>query len=163
MKIDVIEMTEEELKKLTTIQMQLVRSAQKSKNELRVNLEKDIKLFEKLVLTNDLRNSPLLELKRAELEAEFSRKLDIIVEQLEYNLSLSEPFPDGGDEGDPDVGYIVDYTLSYTERYNLVRTYYLSIEDPAQRMSLYAADETARKYLGSYYASLYNVLYSYSK
>ena len=42
------EMTEEELKKLTTIQMQLVRSAQKSKNELRVNLEKDIKLFEKL-------------------------------------------------------------------------------------------------------------------
>ncbi len=83
MKIDVIEMTEEELKKLTTIQMQLVRSAQKSKNELRVNLEKDIKLFEKLVLTNDLRNSPLLELKRAELEAEFSRKLDIIVEQLE--------------------------------------------------------------------------------
>ncbi len=61
------------------------------------------------------------------------------------------------------MGYIVDYTLSYTERYNLVRTYYLSIEDPAQRMSLYAADETARKYLGSYYASLYNVLNTYSK
>ncbi len=57
----------------------------------------------------------------------------------------------------------MDYTLSYNERYRIVRDYYLSITDPAERMALYSADDTARKYLGSYYASLYNVLYSYSK
>ena len=44
-----------------------------------------------------------------------------------------------------------------------MRDYYLSIEDPSERMSLYGADSVARKYLGSYYASLYNVLNTYSK
>lgn len=163
MTFDIIEVTDEELSNFTTVQMQLLRTAQKSKNELLYNLEKDMALLEKLVLSNDMKESTLVAKKRAELEAELNRKLSIIVEQLNYNLSLSEPYPDGGGSGDEDAPYIVDYTLSYNERYNIVRNYYLSIEDSAERMALYGSDETARKYLGSYYAALYNVLYSYSK
>lgn len=164
MTIDIIDVTDEELKNFTVVQMQLLRTAQKNKNELLYNLEKDIKLFEKLVLTNDMKESTLAEHKRAELESEYQRKLNIIIEQLNYNLSLSEPYPEGGGSvSEDEAPYIVDYTLSYSERYTIVRNYYLSVEDPSERMALYTADETARKYLGSYYASLYNVLYSYSK
>ena len=34
MEFDIIDLTEEELKKLTNVQMQLLRTAQKKKNEL---------------------------------------------------------------------------------------------------------------------------------
>ena len=161
MEFDVIEVTEEELKNFTAVQMQLLRSAQKNKNTLRENMDRDLRLFKSLLLTDDVFNSSLYAQKRAELEREFDFKTESIAEQLRYNLSLSEPYDP--DDNDDEAGYIVDYTLSYNERYRIVRDYYLSITDPAERMALYSADDTARKYLGSYYASLYNVLYSYSK
>ena len=161
MEFDIIELTPEELSNFTSVQMQLLRSAQKNKNTLRENMDRDLRLFKSLPLTDDVFNSSLYAQKRAELEREFDFKTESIAEQLRYNLSLSEPYDP--DDNDDEAGYIVDYTLSYNERYRIVRDYYLSITDPAERMALYSADDTARKYLGSYYASLYNVLYSYSK
>lgn len=162
MEFDIIELSEEELGDLSTIQMQLLRTAQKNKNELRYKLEQDMEMFERLVLTNDTYNSSLIAAKRTELEKDFNYKVGVIREQLEYAMKLNEPYPDRGDVSE-DTGYLVDYTLSYTDRYVLVRDYYLSIEDPSERMALYAADEVAKKYLGSYYASLYNVLSTYSQ
>ena len=159
MEFDIIELTPEELSNFTSVQMQLLRSAQKNKNTLRENMDRDLRLFKSLLLTDDVFNSSLYAQKRAELEREFDFKTESIAEQLRYNLSLSEPYDP--DDNDDEAGYIVDYTLSYNERYRIVRDYYLSITDPAERMALYSADDTARKYLGSYYASLYNVLYSY--
>ena len=53
MEFDIIELTGEELEKLSTIQTQLLRTAQKNKNEMRYKLEQDMQLFEKLILTND--------------------------------------------------------------------------------------------------------------
>lgn len=161
MEFDIIELTPEELSNFTSVQMQLLRSAQKNKNTLRENMDRDLRLFKSLLLTDDVFNSSLYAQKRAELEREFDFKTESIAEQLRYNLSLSEPYDP--DDPDDEAGYIVDYTLSYNERYRIVRDYYLSITDSAERMALYSADDTARKYLGSYYASLYNVLYSYSK
>lgn len=161
MNFDIIKITEEELRNLTSVQMQLLRTAQKKKNEMRENLEQDMQTFRCFLLTNGTENSSLAEQKRASLESGFRSECEKIAEQLKYNLSLSEPYDP--DEGDGEPPYIVDYTLSYNERYKIVRDYYLSIEDPSERMSLYGADSVARKYLGSYYASLYNVLNTYSK
>lgn len=162
MEFDIIELTGEELEKLSTIQTQLLRTAQKNKNELRYKLEQDMQLFEKLILTNDTYHSSLIADKRAELEKDFDYKVAVLKEQLEYAMELNEPYPDRGDV-DEETGYIVDYTLSYTDRYVIVRDYYLSIEDPVERMALYSADEVAKKYLGSYYSTLYNVLSTYSQ
>lgn len=161
MTFDIIEITDKELAKLTVVQMQLLRTAQKNKNNLRANLEKDMDLFVKYALTNDVKDSSLIEQKRAELEAEFERQVAIIAEQLEYSMTLNEPYPE--DEDLENVGYIVDYSLPYTDRYNIVRDYYLAISDASERMALYSADEVAKKYLGSYYITLYNVLSTYSK
>ena len=44
-----------------------------------------------------------------------------------------------------------------------MRNYYLAIKDVDVRMKKYAADEVAKKYLGSYYGTLYNVLATYDK
>lgn len=164
MEFDVIEVTEEQLKKFTAVQMQLLRTAQKNKNALKVKYAQELELFQKLVYTDGMKNSSLYEGKRAELAAEFEREVGIIVEQLNYSIEQNGPFNDGsGSGGDQSVGYIVDYSLSYTERYIIVRDYYLSIPDPAERMSLYANDAVAKKYLQSYYSTLYDVLSSYSR
>jgi len=160
---DIIEVTDEDLKKYSVVQMQLLRNAQKQKNKMLHTLENEKELFFKLYLTNDMGGSSLYENKRAALDAEYNYQLDIIVEQLLYSIQLNSPYPDDG-SGDPEnVGYIVDYSLSYFERYNIVRAYYMSIEDPAERMEIYKADVVAQKYLGSYYAILFDVLASYTK
>lgn len=163
MEFDVIDLTDEELKKLTAVQMQLLRTAQKKKNEMRYKLEQDFQLFKKLVLTDGMANSSLLRHKREELEKTFDYELEILIEQLNYSLGVNDPMPDVGGEGDESAGYIVDYTLPYTDRYSLVRDYYLSIPDPDERMALYSKDEVAKRYLDSYYGTLYNVLYAHSK
>lgn len=162
MEFDIIDLTEEQISKFTAVQMQLLRTAQKKKNELKHKMEQDIELFKRLVLTDGMRDSSLMEHKREELMNEFNYQVEILAEQLNYSLELNEPYPDVGG-GDESTGYIVDYSLSYTDRYIIVRDYYLAIEDPAQRMALYTADDTARKYLSSYYATLYNVLMTYSQ
>ena len=161
MYFDIISVTEEELANYSAVQMQLLRTAQKKKDKMLKQMDDDLKLFEKLVMTNDMKSSSLIAQKAAELQANYDYELEILVEQLEYSLQLNAPYPD--DEEIEQVGYIVDFSLSYTERYNIVRDYYLSIETPAERMALYSADNVARKYLSSYYNSLYDLLSTYSR
>ena len=165
MVFDVIDITEEELKKLTTVQMKMLRTAQSKKDELVRKADMDMQMYRSIVLTAGMKNSTLWADKRAEVYNELDGKCALLADNLIYNMSLNEP-PDGsgGDgDGDESAGYIVDYSLSYNERYVIVRDYYLAIPDPDERMALYAADEVAKKYLSSYYATLYNVLATYSK
>ena len=166
MKFNIIDITQEELEKLTVVQMKMLRTAQQKKNELYHNAAKDFEMFSRIAMTAGMRESTLLEDKKTEIYDEVEYKCAIIADNLLYNMSLNEPTngDDMGDnDGDEGAGYIVDYSLSYSERYLIVRDYYLAIQDPNERMALYAADEVAKKYLGTYYQTLYNVLYSYSK
>lgn len=163
MEFDIIDVTEEELKNYTAVQMQVLRSAQKNKNELLHKMEKELALFKKLVYTDDMKVSSLLAQKKAELQAEYEYELAILIEQLLYGIELGEPVIPETPPGSENVGYVVDYSLPYTDRYNAVKEYYLSISDPAERMALYEADQVAKDYLASYYRTLYNVLYTYSK
>ena len=93
-----------------------------------------------------------------ELTEEYNYQVEILREQLIFNMSLGEPTTGGetGDSGNDDSGYLVDYELSYLERYIQVRDYYLGIEDANERLALLAADEVAINYLGSYYNTLFN-------
>lgn len=163
MTFDILSYTQDELDKLSTIQMQLLRTAQKKKNELQYKMEQELEMFRIILFTDDMMASSLYNQKKAELNADFERQVEILREQLIYSMELNEPFPEGGGSGSEDVGYIVDYSLSYVDRYAIVREYYLSIEDPVERMNLYSNDEVARRYLGNYYTTLYNVLYTYSQ
>lgn len=162
MTFDIIPLEEGELKSFSTIQVQLLRTAQKKKNELAHKLESDLALFKKMIIGNGMKNSTLYEQKKLELEAEYDYQVEILREQLLYSLEINEPYPDG-EEDQEMVGYIVDYSLTYSERYAIVRAYYLAIDNAALRMQLYTNDDVAKRYLGSYYSILYDVLYNYSR
>ncbi|HIU80372.1 MAG TPA: hypothetical protein IAC67_05590 [Candidatus Coproplasma excrementipullorum] len=164
MDFDIIDLTEEEAESLSTIQLKLLRTAQQNKNELYHKLQQEINTYYCLCNTNNVYLGSLFTDKKAELEAEFDYQVAILKEQLIFNMSLSEPTNDDetGSSGSDDSGYIVDYELSYLERYIQVRDYYLGIEDASERMALFAADETAQSYLGSYYTTLYNYLSTYT-
>lgn len=164
MTFDLVEYTEEELEALSVIQMQLLRNAQKKKDELRHKMEIELNMFKQVVLSNGMQASTLYEQKAAALEAEFEYQVEILKEQLLYSIRLNEPPSEGDGEADTETaGYLVDYSLPYSDRYSIVRDYYLSIPDPALRMQKYTDDEVAKRYLGKYYSTLYNVLYNYSR
>ena len=166
MQFDIIDITEDGLKELSVVQMKMLRTAQQKKDELERKTKKELNMFRTLVYTSGMKNSTLIEAKSKELEEELAYQVALLADNLIYNMSLNEPSSGedlGGDGGDESAGYIVDYTLTYNERYIIVRDYYLAIPDPDERLALYAADDTAKKYLSSYYTTLYNVLATYSK
>jgi hypothetical protein len=152
---------------LTVVQLKLLRTAQQKKNALYHTLQNDLVTYKLLMLSDGTQNSSLYDDKKKELEDEFDYQVEILREQLIFNMSLQEPTNDGetgdsGNENGEDTGYVVDYDLSYLERYIAVRDYYLAIEDPNERLALYASDEVALKYLSSYYTTLYNYLASFT-
>lgn len=162
MTFDIIEVNDEILNAYSAVQMQLLRTAQKKKNELEHKMQNELSVFNKIFVGNGMKNSTLYKSKREALQAELDYQVEILREQLLYALELNEPYPDGDDDQEM-VGYIVDYSLTYSERYQIVREYYLSIDDPALRMKLYTNDDVAKRYLDSYYSVLYNVLYNLSR
>ncbi len=164
MTFDVIELSEEDILAMSTVQMRLLRTAQRAKDELDVKLARDKQAYRTVAVTAGMLNSSLYDDKCEELEEEYGRELAILQDDLIYNLSVNVPV--GGDDspgtgGDEEAGYIVDYTLSYLDRYQIVRGYYLAIADPAERLAAYSADTTAQHYLGQYYNTLYNVFAQY--
>jgi hypothetical protein len=158
MTFDIISLSDEEITALSTIQLKLLRTAQQSKDKLYHTLQQDIQTYKLLTYTNGVAVSSLFEDKSKELTEEYEYQVAILKEQLIFNMSLNEPTNDGetGESGSDNTGYLVDYSLSYLERYIEVRDYYMSIEDPNERLALYAADTVAQAYLGSYYTGLYD-------
>lgn len=164
MTFDIIDMEEEDLLALSTVQMRLLRTAQQEKDDLTCELERDKQTFYNIVVADGMLNSGIYDAKCDELDEEYEQKVAVLKDNLIYNMSLNVPTGDDGDTGggdDSDVGYIVDYSLSYLDRYQIVRNYYMSISDPAERIALYTADTTAKDYLGQYYNTLYNVFSQY--
>lgn len=157
---DIVDITEYEVELLTTVQKKLLRTAQQKKDEM--VRKRDKQLFElKIMLnSNNMENSSIYSQMAAEIQRDFQTELDILVEQLQFNMSLREPTSGGetGDSGVDNTGYIVDYELSYLERYISVRDYYLTIEDPNERIALLQADTVAQEYLGTYYSVLFDYL-----
>lgn len=164
MTYDIIVISEYEANNLETVQLKLLRTAQQKKNELERKLKKELEEYKRLTYANGTENSTLYEDVEKELTAEYEYQVAVLREQLVFNMSLKEPTEGGetGDEGNDSSGYLVDYELSYLERYIQVRDYYLAIEDPNERIALLAADEVAQKYLGSYYNTLFNYLVQFT-
>ena len=165
MTFDIIDISKEEAEQLETVQLKLLRTAQQKKNELWHKLQTQLTEYKLLLHANGAHESSLYECFENEMTAEYERQIDVLREQLIFNMSLKEPTHDDetGDNGNDSSGYLVDYELSYIERYIQVRDYYMTIENPAERLALYAADEVAMKYLGTYYNTLYNHFLQYTE
>lgn len=160
MTFDIVDITEDEVDLLTTVQKKLLRTAQQKKNEM--VRKRDEQLFELKIMcnSNNMASSCVYAQTAAKIQSDYQTQLDILVEQLQFNMSLREPTSgdETGGSGTDNTGYIVDYELSYLERYIAVRDYYLTIEDPAERIALLQADTVAMEYLGTYYSTLFDYL-----
>ena len=162
---DIIPITQKEVEQMETVRLKMLRTAQQKKNELEVKLNQNLEEYKIITYNNGVHNSSLYEEYEKEATAEYKRQVEVIREQLLFNMSLGEPTVDDetGDSGNDSSGYLVDYSLSYIERYVQVRDYYLTIPDPDERLALYRVDEVAIKYLGSYYNALYDYLIQFTK
>ncbi|MGN1373309.1 MAG: hypothetical protein ACI4VK_04605 [Candidatus Coproplasma sp.] len=156
---DIVDITEDEVDQLTTVQKKLLRTAQQKKDEM--VRKRDEQLFELKIMcnSNNMQTSSVYEQSAKKIQDDYQTELDILVEQLQFNMSLREPTngDETGDSGLDNTAYVVDYELSYLERYIVVRDYYLTIEDPNERIALLQQDTVAIEYLGTYY----NVLFDY--
>lgn len=156
MEYDIIELKAGEYANFTVAQRRTLRTAQKKKNELLRKAEKELEDYRLKLLTAGMKFSTLYDEKKTELDREVGIQLEILIDDLKFDLN-KDKYMSGGSGVGGDVGYLVDYSLSYSERYTIVRDYYLGISKD-ERLKRYDTDETAKQYLGSYYEVLFTVL-----
>ena len=95
MQFDIIDITQDEVDELPAVRQKLIRTAQQKKNELEHKLEQQLQAYYCLCNTNNMYLSSLYNDKKAELEAEVDYQVEILREQLLFNLELGEPTHDG--------------------------------------------------------------------
>lgn len=159
MKIDIISYTDEQFAGLTEAQLQEIRLVQAEKDELSARLEKAKEKEYFRILKNSTMRSLLYEQACARLDAEYEAEGERLRNGLIFYLQYTCR---GNDTSADDAPYMVNYALSYEERYVIVREYYMSAyDDASQRFEAFRLDVIARNYLGEYYATLSDYLRSY--
>ena len=164
MKIDIVDLTSPQYSNLSPIQLAMVRAAQAKKDKLVAEAEKDKRELKYLLLANNTARSTALRDAIDEIEAKKEQDIETVKADLDYQLAYEAL----GSEGDANGPYRYpqnpNYNLSYSERFLVVRQYYMDVtSDPNARLAAYSADTLARSYLGEYYQTLYDLLLSYCK
>lgn len=160
MVIDIIDLNE--YPDLNAVQLAMVRAAQSQKNALQgVGEEKKGKIFRNLLLHNVARSS-YYENECAAIDAETAKKIDVVRDDLLYQIAYEELQSTGNEYGPYRYPENPNYNLSYSQRFLVVRNYYMNLYADAQtRLTAYFMDTLAREYLGEYYQTLYDLLASY--
>ena len=152
MTIDIIEFTDAQYLALNEEQLQEVMKAQTKKEKLLSALNEKKRKEKFRLLKNGVFRSNIYDALCAQWDGEYQAELDTIKERLLFYLRFSVKT-----ETPVEHPYMVDYALSYAERFAQVRDYYLATySDPTARMDAFKQDAVAPSYLGEYYASLYD-------
>ena len=151
-KIDIINFTEAQYAALTRGQLQEVKTSQQKKNRLYRILQEDLRKEKHKLVKNGLYNSEIYMLIEARLTAIYEEEVALIKDNLLFYLRYSMK-PSSTES----ASYEVDYTLSDTERMEVVKNYYMTrYTDAKARFDAFAADTVAPQYLGELYAPLHN-------
>ncbi len=154
MVIDIISYTDQQFAALSEEQLLEVKEAQLKKNKLYLKLEKNLQKEKAKLSDNGILRSELWTLLHDELWAQYEAEVELIREGLLFYLRFSSK-PSGEEE--ETVAYEVNYALTDTERFNIVKTYYeTTYTDGAKRFEAFKADKVAPQYLGELYAPLYD-------
>ena len=164
MQIDVIDLTNPCYSALSPVQLAAVRAAQVKKNKaVAATEEKKQKFINKLV-SNHFSHSLVYSLQQSLFDEELERDVDMIREELLYTLAYKTTGKEGNEFGPYSYPENPDYSLTESQRFILVRQYYMDLTtDPRARLEAYAGDSLARGYLGRFYDTLYEMLKSYCK
>ncbi len=162
MTIDIIDLTDPKYADLNAVQLAMVRAAQAEKNKAVAHCEEEIKeLFYYFLGRNTARASALSE-ETEQLRTERDEEVERIREDLLYRLATEALGNEGNEYGPYRYPENPNYGLSYSQRFLIVREYYMSMAgDAASRLEAYRLDTLARTYLGDFYATLYDLLASY--
>ena len=154
--IDIISFTDEQFAFLSETQIQEVKKVQTQKNRLTSALIEKKRKEKFRLLKNGVFRSAIYDSICLALDEEYATAVEQLKEQLLFYLRFSAKVDDTESENSP---YLVNYSLSYQERYSIVKTYYLEkYTDPSERFNAFKADKIAPKYLGEFYATLHDYL-----
>lgn len=146
---------------LSNYQISLVRATQKKINAKMKQMDRKIdRLIEKLY-GKGIGASSVYDVEVERLNVDFSEEEEQLKDDLLFQLDY---LGTSGEESDEEYSYPdnPDYSLSAADRYRVVKDYYMSMSDPDIRFALFQADTLAPDYLGSFYATLYELLRSYT-
>jgi hypothetical protein len=151
-KIDIINFTEAQYAALTRGQLQEVKTSQQKKNRLHRILQENLRKEKHKLVKNGLYHSEIYMLIEARLFAIYEEEVALIKDNLLFYLRYSmKP------SSTEDVLYEVDYTLSDTERMEVVKNYYMTrYSNAKERFAAFEEDTVAPQYLGELYAPLHN-------
>ena len=153
MQIDIISYTSTQLACLSFSGIREVRSTQLKKNRLLRQLEKNIKKERNALLKQGIFDSCIW----AEIQAKLQAECDVQIEELREALLFYLKYSTSQKVETEEIPYLVDYALSFDERYVQVKGYYLNTYNVAQeRLSAFIADRFAPLYLGELYSTLYD-------
>ena len=154
MEIDIISYTDAQFAALTEEQLLQVKNAQLKKNRLAAALEKDLQREKQRLMDNGILFSSIWRCVQEKLQETYEQEEANIREGLLFYLRFAAK-PEGS--ALEEVPYTVDYSLSNTERFEIVRDYYMdAYTDPSARFEKFKTDSVAMQYLGELYAPLYD-------
>ena len=164
MVIDIIDMTDEQYANLSSVQLAMVRAAQAQKDKtLQAAEEEKAQLF-RFMLSDRAARSSALQCSWEQIDDAAEEEIARIKADLNYQLAYEAISNEGNASGPYRYPENPNYNLSYSQRFLVVRNYYMSATDDADaRLQSYAMDTLAREYLGEFYQTLYELLASYCK
>ncbi len=164
MTIDIIDLSDPDYSDLDAVQLTMVRTAQVKKNKIVADAGEAIKKLAYHLLKNDNARSSVREREEAQILAKRDADVDEVKEDLLMQLAYESVGSQGNEYGPYRYPENPNYTLTYSQRFLVVRDYYMHVTtNPEARLQAFTMDTLARSYLGEYYATLYDQLASYVK
>lgn len=162
MTIDIIDLTDPDYEDLSSVQLAMVRAAQVKKNEILARAEEEKAQLQNQLVINNFARSSIFEYTEDRIDDEAAEQVEVVKDDLLYQLAYEALGSEGNDVGPYRYPENPNYNLSASQRFLVVRSYYMEITSDAEaRLEAYAMDTLARSYLGEYYATLYDLLASY--
>ncbi len=162
MTIDIVDLTDPEYSDLNAVQVAMVREAQQKKNEILERAEQQKEEYLSMLIAGDMARNTFYELTKARIDAEAQEEIAAVKDDLDYQLAYEALGSEGDENGPYRYPENPNYNLVPSQRFLVVRNYYMqSTDDPDARLAAYAADTLARSYLGEFYTTLYDLLAAY--
>lgn len=162
MTIDIIDLADPHYEHLTPTQLTHVRAAQERKNQILAAAEKKKRTLLYTMLENNVARSSMREMQEETIDSKAQEEIEFVRNDLLYKLIYQSGL-DGNEYGPYSYPDNPDYTLSEVQRFLVVRDYYMKIKDARTRVIVFELDTFAQEYLGMFYRTLYDLLYSYLK
>ena len=160
--IDIVDLTSDQYKNLSPVQLAMVRAAQVKKDKIVAEAEKNQNELKYFMIANNVARSTALRDAIAAIKAQRDKDVETVKNDLDYQLAYEALGQEGNEQGPYRYPQNPNYNLSYSERFLVVRQYYMDItSDPEARLKAYSMDTLARSYLGEFYQTLYDLLRSY--